>query len=308
MGYEREARREEGFYAKADNQGRASGHSGGRSVRTGRRSADSGIYATRERYARPAGGFDIRARQKQISQGLRTAFLALALVAFAALLGCGGEEAAQAPQPAAEPTPIDLSDLLMRAGEATAAVDSFHFFLEHSEDASTPYTDLGPFELTEAEGDLIKPDKMSLTFDGVFSGSFAARSSVIAVGEESYITNPLTGEWESLTGLLSPTDLFDPQGVFVTMLTDVQDPVLVSQMDGEYRIDGVLEATALQPLLGNAAQGGKVNVELTIDAGSLLLLKAVVKGQVTLTEEADVVRTVTLSRFNDPSISITLPE
>ena len=239
---------------------------------------------------------------------MRAVIVALALIALAAAFGCGGGDEAQAPDPVAEPTPIDLSELLRRSGEATAAVDSFHFVLKHSEDASTPFTDLGPFVLTEAEGDLVKPDKMRLTFDGVFSGTFAARSSVIAIGDESYLTNPLTGEWESLSGLINPTALFDPQGVFVAMLTDVQNPVLVSQTGGEYRIDGVLEATALQPLLGKAAQGGAVNVELTIDADLLVLKKAVVKGQVTLTEDADVVRTVTLSRFDDPSISITLPQ
>ena len=202
------------------------------------------------------------------------------------------------------PTPLpDVKDILAHSGEKMAALKTFHFTLEHNKGGGTPISET--VVVTEVEGDVVSPDSISITFAGTF-GRFAVKSSIVTIGDDSYMTNPVTGVWEQVSTGVSPLGFFDPQQGIGAMMTKLQDGVLVSHTPKEYRIDGTLEVEALRPLLGTVTHGSNVNVALTIDADSLLLEKAVLEGRVTATEPDGVVRTITLSRF-DELISISPP-
>ena len=222
---------------------------------------------------------------------LATVFTALILV------GC-----AHSPQPdptaipAPTPTPIDLAALLTRSGEATGALKTFRFQLEHNRDGGTPLTET--LTVTEADGIVVSPDAVSIEFAGTV-GNFAVRSSLITLGDDSYMTNPLTGVWEQVAREVSPLGFFDPQRGIGSMMTQLQSPALVSKSDSEFEIEGALPVEALEPLLGGLTQGTTVNARLTIDANSLFLERAILDGRVTATEPDGVVRTITLSEFNE---------
>jgi hypothetical protein len=91
------------------------------------------------------------------------------------------------------------------------------------------------------------------------------------------------------------------------MLTRVQDPVLLATGKDEHRVGGDLPVDALRPLIGSQAEGTTVRVELTIDAATGYLTKAVLDGRATASEPDGVVRIITLSRFNE-SLVIEPPE
>lgn len=228
--------------------------------------------------------------------------LLAAIVAVVLVTSC---ERATAPNPTAPtPTPIDVASLLRRSGETTGALNTFHFKLEHNEAGGTPLS--GSLTVTEAEGDVARPDRISTEFAGTL-GNFAVRSSLISVGEESYLTNPLTGAWERVAREVSPLGFFDPQQGIGSMMSEVRSPALISHSAEEYRIDGTLDVAALRPLLGTSAQGTTVQVQLTIDVDTLFLKRAVIEGRATATEPDGVVRTITLSNFNE-SVSIQPPQ
>ena len=246
----------------------------------------------------------------------RVTFLFLSMVVFILLVIAGCSESRSSPsEPAAAPpptstpvptpTPINVDDLLRRSGEATSQLDTFHFRLEHNDDGSTPFSDT--LDITEAEGDVISPDSVSISFSGKFSGRFAMRASLITIGDESYMTNPLSGNWEDVAAEVSPLGFFDPQRGIGAMMTDLRNPALVSKSDNEFRIVGDLDVVALRPLLGDAAQGGTVRVEVTLDKDTLYMKKAVIEGRATANEPDGVVRTITMSQFNEP-ISISAPD
>ena len=224
--------------------------------------------------------------------------LAALLLAITTSACRGGADPAPAPSPppVPTPTPIDVSDLLRRSGEATIALTSFSFRLEHNKGGGTPLTET--LVVTEADGRVVSPDRISADFAGTL-GSFAVRSSLITVGEASYMTNPLTGDWEEIPREVSPLGFFDPQRGIGAMIGGVQSPALISKSDSTLRIDGVLEVEALRPLLGGAAEGTTVQVKLSIDAETLYLEKAIIEGRATAAEPDGVVRTITLSRFNE---------
>ena len=219
--------------------------------------------------------------------------LLCAMVVFAAV-ACSGDST---PVATATPTavPPDPAELLRLSGRATSDLSSFHFRLDHR-GGGTP---LAPnLTITEADGDVVSPDKIAIDFAGTL-GAFAVRSSLVTIGDDSYMTNPLTGSWEATPKQASPLGFFDPQVGIGSMLTSVQDPVLLATGEDEHRVGGVLPIDALRPLLGPQTAGTTVKVELTIDAVTLYLTKAVLDGRATASEPDGVVRIIMLSRFNE---------
>ncbi len=236
------------------------------------------------------------------------------LFVLSAIAGCADtpastSEPAAAPLPTntpiPTPTPINVEDLLRRSGEATSQLDTFHFRLEHNDEGSTPFSDT--LDITEAEGDVASPDSVSINFSGRFSDRFAMRASLVTIGSDSYMTNPLTGNWEEVPAEVSPLGFFDPQRGIGAMMTGLRGPTLVSEEGDEFRIEGDLNALALRPLLGDAAQDGTVRVEVTLHKDTLYLKKAVIEGRATADEPDGVIRAITLSQYNQ-TISISAPD
>ncbi len=214
----------------------------------------------------------------------------LAAVALAA--GCADDTPAEP-----TPTPVNVSELLALSGDVMAALTAFHFELEHNDGGGTPLSD--SLTVTSASGDIVSPDKISIDFDGTFGGGFAISSNLVSLGGDTYMTNPLTGDWESVSSEVSPMSFFDPMRGIADMLDEMRNPTLVSTADGAHTVEGALAVAALEPLLGNAAQGDETDVTLTIDARTRHLTRAVIAGRVTASEPDGVIRTITLSKFDE---------
>lgn len=206
-----------------------------------------------------------------------------------------------APEPT--PTPVNPAALLAESGDAMNALQSFRFRLAHNKDG-TPLAD--GLAVSDAEGAVVSPDRISLEFSGTF-GTFGVRSSVISIGADSYMTNPLSGAWESAASGVSPLAFFDPQSGIGAMMRSVENPTVVSASEDAIIVEGDLAVSVLAPILGGAATEGDVRVELTIAADSRHLEKAVITGRVTAAEADGLIRTITLWDFNAP-IPIDAPE
>ncbi|MCI0441456.1 MAG: LppX_LprAFG lipoprotein [Chloroflexi bacterium] len=234
-------------------------------------------------------------------------FIALASLLVAA---CGGAEpSSTAPPgtPTLSPTPVNPRAVLEQAGRAMESVESFAFKLEHQR-GGTPLPILPGLLLTEAEGEVVKPDRIAARFNGTIRGSLFVKSSLITLGDASYMTNPVSGAWESVPPDISPLGFFNPSEGVSAMMSQVQSPSLLDSNTPEtYRIRGRLPVEALRPLFGETIMGATVGVDLTIDARNLYLTRAEIDGRITEAEEEGVVRVVVLSRFNEP-LSIEPPQ
>ena len=223
-------------------------------------------------------------------------------VAFGAY-ACGGSGPSPTPTAGAlataatpSPTPVNPEALLRESGRAMEGLSSFHFRLDHERGGTAL---LPTLVVDEAEGDVVKPDKISAQFVGGFAG-FGYKSSLVTIGDDSYMTNPLTGKWESVPKEVSPLGFFDPGKGVVTMMSQIAAPILLEAGEGVYRIAGTLPAEALAPLVGTTVEGVTVGVEVTIGADDLYLQRARFDGKLKETEDPDTVRVITLSRFNEP--------
>lgn len=225
---------------------------------------------------------------------------ALALLAY----GCGEASPPATPVPTATPTPINPQAILDDCGRAMSKLASFRFHIEHDNDGGTPL-DQG-LTLTEASGGVESPDRLAVDFSGT-AGSFAVKGSLIAVGEDVYMTNPLSGEWHAVSSALNPLEFFDPSDGIADILAQVRDATLISHDAAEYRIGGKLSASALTPLFGETETQSTVDVTLTIDRAYLYLTLARLEGRITPSEADSIARTITLSKFNE-QVDIATPD
>lgn len=226
--------------------------------------------------------------------------LAIALFAYS----CNDATSPATPAPTATPTPINPQAILDACGRAMSVLESFSFHIEHDNGGGTPLTH--GMTLTEASGGVENPDRLKVDFSGT-AGNFAVKGSLIAIGEDVYMTNPLSGEWHAVSSALNPLEFFDPSNGIADILAQVRDAALISHDAGEYHISGALPATALAPLFGETEAQGSVNVALTVDKARLYLNRARLEGRVTPTEADGVARIITLSQFNE-KMDISAPD
>ena len=204
------------------------------------------------------------------------------------------------PLPPPTPTPINPEVTIKQSGQVMEGLKYFHFHLYHENGGMELLPGL---VIEDVSGDVVNPDRLSVAFTGKYSKGYAVRASLITLGNDSYMTNPLTGQWEAWDTGVSPLGFFSPaKGIksMIARLAQVYQIKDEGQKPEVYRFGGVLATEALSPLVGATVEGAVVRVELTIDANDLYLLQAKIAGRVTPTDIESVVRVITLSAFNEP--------
>ncbi len=199
-------------------------------------------------------------------------------------------------EPTATPSPINPQAILDECGRTMSALNYFHFLLEHNDGGTLLSRGM---TLTEASGKVANPDRIAVDFRGT-AGRFAMKGSLIAVGGDVYMTNPLSDEWLAVASANSPLEFFDPSRGIEGILAQVRDVALISHDTAAYRISGTLPADALTPLFGKTDAESSIDVSLTIDKAHLYLTQARLDGRITPAEADGIVRTITLSQFNEP--------
>jgi LppX_LprAFG lipoprotein len=220
------------------------------------------------------------------------------LLLSALLLACSGDDAADEASPTA--TPESAEALLARAATAVEDVTSFHFRLTHK-NGTTPL----PLNLAleTAEGDVVIPGKLSAEIEAKAVGSIPVSVNVIAIDDETWITNPFNRKWQRLPGS-GVRDFADPEALVKSLVAAVQDP----RIDGGSTIDGVrtvklvarVDAGQLREALAIARAGNEVRVEAWVGAEDGLPRRIRIVGPLSSGEDDDVSRQIDLSRFDEP--------
>lgn len=225
--------------------------------------------------------------------GRARAFVVLALV-LALLAACGGDE---------EPEEVDPAQLLEEAAARTEQLESFHFLLEHERGTTQIVRGL---QMVRAEGDVAGPDELQLAVDAAF-GSLNVRVDIIVLGEQSWITNPLTGRWESEQ--ISLEQIFDPATGVTALMRAVADPRLegTEAVDGveSHRVAATVDSGDVR-LFGQPAPGQSLQATAWIGVEDRLVRRIEVVGPLAAGEPADLVRRLTLSNF-DADVEIEPP-
>lgn len=223
------------------------------------------------------------------------ASLVIPLLLAAACGGGGSKSDAGAPDPQA---------LLKSATDATAAVKSFHFKLEHENGSLALPLNL---QLREAEGDVLVPDRLRADVKAK-NGSINIDVDAVAIGDRTWITNPFTRRFQELPNT-SLFDTIDPVGLLGVVTSKLENVEVAGSenVDGvdTWRLTGTMPSAALSGVL--PAKGGtSVNFELWVGKNDSLPRRVRLKGVITSDDSSNTTRLINFTKFGQ-SVDISPP-
>jgi len=225
----------------------------------------------------------------------------LAGLALAAACGGGGEKAA--PTPATLP---QADEILPKVVERVGAVKSFHFRLEHENGLSPMPLDL---KLKTAEGDVQVPDRMKAKLEADVAGALL-RVEVVGIGEEGWMTNPFSHEWQPLPAGTTISAIFDPAAGIQAVAGSLQDVRVagVEKVGGDntYLLEGKVDSGVLKAAVPIAEPGLTVNVKVWVGVDDYNIRQVRLEGPFASGEPENIVRILILSNFDEP-VSIEPP-
>jgi hypothetical protein len=225
----------------------------------------------------------------------------LGALALAAACGGGGEEAS--PTPATLP---QADEVLPKVVERVGALKSFHFRLEHENGLSPIPFDL---KLKTAEGDVQVPDRMQAKLEADVAGALL-RVEVIGIGEEGWMTNPFSHEWQALPAGTSISAIFDPAAGIQAVARSLQEVRVagVEKVGGDntYLLEGQVDSGVLEAAAPIAEPGLTVNVKVWVGVDDYNIRQVRLEGPFAPGEPENIVRILYLSKFDEP-VSIEPP-
>lgn len=196
-------------------------------------------------------------------------FCAVAIAIFA----CGGSKS---DDNSATATAISAQTILANAATRFGQVSSFHFKL--SIDGSVPLDAANALALHGAEGDLSRPDSAQAKADVGFLGATIS-IKFVSVGGDQFITNPITGAWETAPAGLGydPAVLYDNDNGIARVLSALQDPKIAGTetVAGEesYHITATVARADAQPIAAGALASQTPTIDLWITKSQSDLVK-----------------------------------
>jgi len=219
-----------------------------------------------------------------------------ALLLVALLTACGDDaDPAEFPQ---------ASVVLEQSATRMEQLRSMHFLLDHDKGSTEIVRGIA---MTRAEGDVATPDKMRATIEGGL-GPVNFEVGIVILGEDAWIQNPLNRRWESED--ITIDQVFDPREGVISLVRATRDASVTGtdEVDGAtcYRVEATLDSGDLDLLPGDPIPGKPVPTRAWIGIDDHLVRKIELRGAVADGESANLVRTLTLSRF-DEDVSIVPP-
>jgi lipoprotein LprG len=234
-------------------------------------------------------------------------WLIAAIIASLSLSACIAptEPPPQTPKPTVT-TELTAQEIADRSVEAMREVKTTHFILEVENGTMVVAPGI---TVNRIEGDAVNPDRLRLTATAKVAG-FSLGVEVIATENRQYVLNPLTRRWEVLQTPFPAANLFEPERGVANIMANVKNPVKLANevVDGveTYHIKGKIASTVIAGIVGGAASGAEVDIDAWIGVDDFLVRRMKIKGPVLEGDSAEVIRTLHLSRFNEP-ISIEPP-
>ncbi len=231
--------------------------------------------------------------------------LAMLVAALSLAVACGGGGGGKeaSPTPATLP-PVD--QVLPKAVERVGTVKSFHFRLDHENGFSPLPLNL---KLRTAEGDIQVPDRMKADLEAEVGGA-TLRVQIVGIGEEAWMTNPFSREWQPLPAGTTISAIFDPAAGIQAVARSLQDVRVtgMEKVDGEntYVLEGTVDSGILKAAVPIAEPGLTVGVKLWISTNDYTMRQIRLEGPFAPGEPENIVRILVLSKFDEP-VSIEPP-
>jgi hypothetical protein len=229
---------------------------------------------------------------RTLSTSTKSAPTALLLMLLVIITSCSSDE----PTPVPVATPVTAPEAVVLSGAAMSALDSFSFQLTHESGHTTLS---GALQLTRAGG-LVATNGLDLEAEANIGRAFVKVEAVV-IGEQTWMTNPLTGVWSEIAPEDSPFSFLDPVKLVADILGDTQGAEYAPESApvGEFRISGEIPANSLAALVGSVDPTASPEIVININADTNLLQRIEIRGVVQPEDENTTIRVITLSKFDN---------
>jgi hypothetical protein len=169
----------------------------------------------------------------------------------------------------------------------------------------------GDIQIRSADGDVVMPDKVKASADVLFSGQVVG-VELVSIGDTQYITDPITGQWRVVKGVLDASTLTNPDTGIISLaskLTNLSQPV-DDVVNGTpcWRFTGQLNAQVLAFLTGGGMPAGTMlSTSICVGKADALPYQLAVTGEAAQGDTAQTTRTFNISNYNE-NITITAPQ
>lgn len=231
-------------------------------------------------------------RPKDATATFALAGTALAVIAFAIAaagafgafrsgdesVAAGGGDAIETDDGAVADPSADPAEVVAASATAMAGVTSVEFRL--ARDGAPIYID--EFEriaLDSLRGQFTVPTRAQAELSVTVNDNLATRLGAVAIDDEVWISNPVTGDFETLpTGYdIDPSQFFDPEGGWQPLLANLGDVTLVGIEDRggqRYHVRGTAPAEQVSNITVGLVRDQDVEVELWIHPTTNLVTAA----------------------------------
>lgn len=244
----------------------------------------------------------------RISMGRTLIFMMLFLASALLFSGCSlpwqhstNVVLANAPKPTTQ-------QLLTALQKNFRSVSAFHVVLKVDNPGSVATAQV---QIRSANGDVVMPDKVKAQATVILSGQ-SVTVNLISVGDNQYITDPITGQWRVIKGVLDPRTLTNPDTGILSLVSKVQNvskPV-DDTVNGVscWRVSGQLNAKYLAFFTGGGVPAGTMlQTSTCVGKADSLPYQLTVTGQAAVGDTTATTRTFFISNYNE-NVSITAPQ
>jgi hypothetical protein len=189
-----------------------------------------------------------------------------------------------------------------------STVTAFHVVMKVDNLGTAPD---GAIQIRSADGDVVMPDKVKASADVLLSGQ-VVEIELVSIGDTQYITDPITGQWRVVKGVLDASTLTNPNTGIISLankLKNLSQPV-DDVVNGTpcWRFTGQLDAQVLAFLTGGGMPAGTMlGTSVCVGKADGLPYQLVVTGQATKGDTAQTTRTFSISNY-DETVNITAPQ
>ncbi len=243
----------------------------------------------------------------RIAGGRPAVWSVLCLVGIVLLSGCALPWQHNQSASAAN-TPPSAQQLLTSLQKNFRSVSAFHVVMQVQNPGPVSQ---GQVQIRTANGDIVMPDKVKAQATVILSGQ-AVTVNLISIGSNQFITDPITGQWRVIKGVLDPRTLTNPDTGILSLISKVQN---VSQPSADtvgnvpcWRITGDLAAKYLAFFTGGGVPAGTLlHMSACLGKSDSLPYQLSVTGQAAPGDSTQTSRVFTMSNYNE-NINITAPQ
>jgi LppX_LprAFG lipoprotein len=188
------------------------------------------------------------------------------------------------------------------------SVSSFHVNMKVDNLGTTSGSQI---QIRSADGDVLMPDKVKAQANVLFSGQPVV-VKLISIGNLQYLTDPITGQWRVVKGILNASALSNPDTGIISLSKKLQSVTGPTDeaVNGIpcWRVNGSLDAKYLAFLTGGGVPAGTMlQTSVCVGQSDGLPYQLSVMGQAAKSDTSQTSRTFNISDYNEHT-TITAPQ